>query len=431
MSGSSPIRVKTVGFFHPYCNSGGGGERVLWCAVKTIQDLDRECRIAIYTGDMEPAEDIIKNAKELFGIAVHADTIDFIRLSKRHFVEADRYPRFTMLGQSLGSMVLCAEALDQFVPHLFIDTMGYAFTFPLARLAGCKVACYVHYPTISTDMLERVAQRREAFNNEIHISQSKALSTSKYWYYVFFAKLYQFVGAFADVIMVNSTWTYNHISSLWRRPVQIVYPPCNVDNLLKLKIDEPRKPWVLSVAQFRPEKDHNRQLESFSLMKQLHPELKDAKLVLVGKIRGEDDQQRKDDLVSKAKALNIADDVVFKCSVSEQELRSLLQLSMVGIHTMWNEHFGIGVVELMAAGCIVIAHNSGGPKADIVVDLNGQKTGYLATEVSEYAECMAKALTSFDDPESMKLRRSARESTKRFSENQFYQDFKRCIQPVL
>lgn len=29
---------KIVGFFHPYCNAGGGGERVLWCAIKTLQD---------------------------------------------------------------------------------------------------------------------------------------------------------------------------------------------------------------------------------------------------------------------------------------------------------------------------------------------------------------------------------------------------------
>ena len=27
-----------VAFFHPYCNSGGGGERVLWAAVSAIQN---------------------------------------------------------------------------------------------------------------------------------------------------------------------------------------------------------------------------------------------------------------------------------------------------------------------------------------------------------------------------------------------------------
>lgn len=25
-----------VGLFHPYCNAGGGGERVLWCVVRSI-----------------------------------------------------------------------------------------------------------------------------------------------------------------------------------------------------------------------------------------------------------------------------------------------------------------------------------------------------------------------------------------------------------
>jgi hypothetical protein len=28
----------------------------------------------------------------------------------------------------------------------------------------------------------------------------------------------------------------------------------------------------------------------------------------------------------------------------------------LGIHTMWNEHFGIGIVEMMAAGLLTIAH---------------------------------------------------------------------------
>lgn len=33
---------------------------------------------------------------------------------------------------------------------------------------------------------------------------------------------------------------------------------------------------------------------------------------------------------------------------------------------MENEHFGIAVVEMMAAGLIVMAHNSAGPREDII-----------------------------------------------------------------
>ena len=50
-NGNAPL---VVGFFHPYCASGGGGERVLW---KTIEVLaaaaaeERPLRIVIYTID--------------------------------------------------------------------------------------------------------------------------------------------------------------------------------------------------------------------------------------------------------------------------------------------------------------------------------------------------------------------------------------------
>lgn len=35
---------------------------------------------------------------------------------------------------------------------------------------------------------------------------------------------------------------------------------------------------------------------------------------------------------------------------------------------MKSEHFGIAIVEMMAAGLLVLAHNSAGPKTDIIKD---------------------------------------------------------------
>lgn len=94
---------------------------------------------------------------------------------------------------------------------------------------------------------------------------------------------------------------------------------------------------------------------------------------------------------------------------------------------MWNEHFGIGIVEMMAAGLIVVAHNSGGPKSDIVVPWHGGiVTGYLASTPDEYAAAIYKALTL--SPEAaLKLRRAARESSQRFSDQAFAKEFQRIL----
>lgn len=76
--------------------------------------------------------------------------VEFVYLRWRHLVEAARWPRFTMLGQSLGSIALAAEALWKLCPHVFVDTTGYAFSYPIARFVGATVIAYTHYPTIST-----------------------------------------------------------------------------------------------------------------------------------------------------------------------------------------------------------------------------------------------------------------------------------------
>ena len=56
-------------------------------------------------------------------------------------------------------------------------SVRYAFTFPVARwLAGSVVGCYVHYPTISTDMLDAVAARTPSFNNDASIASSPTRS---------------------------------------------------------------------------------------------------------------------------------------------------------------------------------------------------------------------------------------------------------------
>merc|ERR1712241_1500986 len=171
----SDSRQKVIAFFHPYCDAGGGGERVLWCGIRSLRRKFPAEKIVIFTGDVNSAPDqIIRKASQRFNIDIETENLEFIYLHRRKWVEADTYPRFTLLGQSLGSIWLAFEALEKCCPDVFFDTMGYAFALPIFKYFGnCKVGCYVHYPTISTDMLDKVRTRSSGYNNKKGIANSR------------------------------------------------------------------------------------------------------------------------------------------------------------------------------------------------------------------------------------------------------------------
>lgn len=55
-----------------------------------------------------------------FDIELSPKSLHFIFLESRHLVEDSTWPRFTLLGQSLGSMYLVWEAMSILIPDLFI-----------------------------------------------------------------------------------------------------------------------------------------------------------------------------------------------------------------------------------------------------------------------------------------------------------------------
>ncbi|CAB1114366.1 GT4 [Ectocarpus sp. CCAP 1310/34] len=417
----------TVGFFHPFCAGGGGGERVLWRAVHTLSrlsdDIGTPLHVLIYTGDVDiKPEDILSRVARHFDISVDpaALPVSFVYLRRRRLLDASLYPVFTMLAQSLASMVLAAEALCRGTPDLFIDTTGFAFSFPVAWLAGCSVAAYVHYPTISSDMLSRVRDRRPSHNNSAWIASSVAVSWGKLLYYRAFACMYGVAGGFfASRVLVNSSWTKGHIAALWRhsRPPTIVFPPCDTSELENLPINsEGRERYALSVGQFRPEKNHGLQVWALAALRTIgrvrggeSPCFDDVRLVILGGCRNDGDRAVLERTRSLAVDLGVSDRVEFVVNCSFDELKAWLGRASVGLHTMWNEHFGIGVVEMMAAGVVTIAHRSGGPAADIVVPLpDGRITGFLAETPQEYAEAMATVFSENGRMQSTAARSSSR-----------------------
>uniref|UniRef100_A0A1I7ZL66 GDP-Man:Man(3)GlcNAc(2)-PP-Dol alpha-1,2-mannosyltransferase n=1 Tax=Steinernema glaseri TaxID=37863 RepID=A0A1I7ZL66_9BILA len=440
-----------VAFFHPYCNAGGGGERVLWCAINAMIEeygsKNKDLRFVVYTGDRDARpEQILAKARRCFNL--DAERVEFVYLRTRFLVDAKYYPVFTMICQALGGFVLGLEAVLKLCPGVFIDSMGYAFTLPLFSLAGSKVACYVHYPTISCDMIGVVDSGEAAHNNARWIASSSTLSSLKKTYYKIFARIYGCCGWASSVVMVNGSWTMGHIKQLWvySQP-RVVFPPCNVEQFLELGgasedqsrtlpeelLERDRRCQILSVGQIRPEKNYRLQLDALALIKERMLEAPEDKritvnLVIVGGCRNEDDENRVKELKEYSSQLGLieGEDIQWHLNAPFDALCQHLKKSLIGFHSMWNEHFGIAVVDGLASGNIMVAHNSGGPKLDIVQ----QKYGFLASTPEEYADKVVEILR-LTPSERASYRTRARAHAKKFSEANFASEWNDALKPIM
>lgn len=403
-----------IGFFHPFCNAGGGGERVLWAAVRATQKTYPKAKCVIYTGDHEvDKRAILARVKNSFNINLHAPTVTFLYLTTRSWVLASSWPRFTLLGQSIGSLILAWDAFGLMIPDIFVDTMGFAFSLALCKVLFPYVptAAYVHYPTISIDMLQSLDSKSCHGNQGIHAGKGAGVAGMvKKMYWLLFAKAYSVAGGSIDIVMTNSTWTLGHITSLWdlwrrrfnKSPAVVVYPPVAVEEVeraidISQSTEKQRQPILLYIAQFRPEKNHQLIIKAFAAYKK-------KKWVYSLRL-----------LVNE---LQIKNSVEFHIDASWPEILQWLTSASVGVNGMWNEHFGIGVVEYQAAGLITVVHNSGGPKEDIVTLVDGKPTGFHASTIAEYAQCFEEAL-GMPDGVKVEMRQRARRSADRFNEGNF------------
>ncbi|URE42317.1 Glycosyl transferases group 1 [Musa troglodytarum] len=447
-------RRTAVGFFHPYTNDGGGGERVLWCFVRAMQEENPDLDRAVFTVDDASPQSLAARALDRFGVKLlrppqssvlnlrymsapparfrsiiskfllvldrRARTSVFLMEADEtkdqlmKWIEEHTYPHFTMIGQSLGSVYLLWEALCKFTPQFYFDISGYAITYSLARIFGCKLGYG----------FSRVLQHSSMYNNDAPIA-----IRCKLVYYTIFSWLSWSVGSCAHLAMVNSSWTRSLIDCLWKIPplTKRVYPPCDTSSLQMLPLGKPVKsPVIISVGQFCPEKAHSLQLEAFAhAVGILDQDMPRPKLQFMGSCRNKQDEERLWKLKERCRELNLDNFVEFHRDASYRDLVQLLCGAVSGLHSMIDEHFGISVVEYMASAVIPI-----GPKMDIALNEGGRKTGFLASNKEEYTEAILKVIT-MAEAERLAIAAVVRKCTQRFSEQKFFKDFKAAVQPIL
>ncbi|MBO0889214.1 glycosyltransferase, partial [Candidatus Bathyarchaeota archaeon] len=149
-----------------------------------------------------------------------------------------------------------------------------------------------------------------------------------------------------DGILSTSNYTRDVVKRVWERDSLIIYPPCPV-NLYESK-EQPKENLVITVGRIVPEK----RIEVFL---DIARELPSLAFVAIGRTQEGKETYFEHLLKQKPNNASIID-------LPLREASDILARAKVYVHCTHSEQFGISIVEAMAAGCVPVVHDSGGPR---------------------------------------------------------------------
>jgi glycosyltransferase involved in cell wall biosynthesis len=177
------------------------------------------------------------------------------------------------------------------------------------------------------------------------------------------AVAFPFVFRKAKAFVANSSFTARFLRKYYGIDPVIVHPPANLKLLLS---QEPlgfheRKPYVLVVSRISPEKMPERAVELAYLLKTRGI---NVKVILAGSL-SEYNNDLYDDLRNAVAREGLEDYIEIIPNAPRSRLLQLYRESLLYVHITPREHFGISIVEAMAAGTPVIAPVDSGGWSDI------------------------------------------------------------------
>src|SRR5216684_2597336 len=157
------------------------------------------------------------------------------------------------------------------------------------------------------------------------------------------------------ILLSVSDFTRGFVAKKWERDSKTVYPPCPVEDFSEFTNVKSRENLVVTIGRIVPEK-------RFHLFVELARIVPKTRFVAIGSLSGETSAYY--DQLKKSAPENVS----FVLSPL-RKVRDILGRAMAYVHCAENEHFGITIVEAMAAGCVPIVHDSGGPREIVTSDV--------------------------------------------------------------
>ena len=260
---------------------------------------------------------------------------------------------------------------------------------------------YIHFPFLNDYFYKR---------NFPYLNESSFANLIGIPYVVYAKELEDYQD---KLIITNSIFTADAIRKGIEAEVTVLYPPIQstffeepLENL-----DRPRENLVITVSRFSAEKD----LERIPLTAKLCDG--DTSFTLLGLLQDQVVYERLKRTIHK---LGVAERVKLMPNASRDDVKRLLKKAKIYLHTMIGEHFGISIVEAMAAGCVPIVHNSGGMKEFVPRE-------YRYESVKEAAEKIRKNLAEWTPKKAAQMRKIAEEFKEENFSRKFLETFRKYV----
>jgi alpha-1,2-mannosyltransferase len=207
-------------------------------------------------------------------------------------------------------------------------------------------------------------------------------------------------------LLTNSTFSRRMLGKIGLE-AEVIHPAVDVEGFT-VREEKPRKKRVVSIGRLSPEKN-------FELVLEVAEQTPEVSFIIIGGFAGAISRIYLTKLRKMIEARNLTNVHIF-ANLPHEDVISILHRSKLLLHTTRNEHFGIAVVESMAAGLVPVIHRSGGQWEDILSQTNG-RYGFSFSDAQEATETVKSII--HDDELLSAIRQRNKDWVRNFSSNQF------------
>jgi alpha-1,2-mannosyltransferase len=303
----------------------GGAQRVCLKIIEALKEANHEVALITLTKTDWPS------VEKMLGKVTRPD--EEIVLLKRNFSGFNAY-------KPLLAAILTPRVKRKFKIDLLINSQ--ADTLPIR-----SDILYVHYPTFSE--FEKVG---------INLKYSRSV----FWriYISLFKVAHRFFENYlkTGVLVTNSSYSKKALRRYVDRNCIVIYPPVEVKAFATIAESKERQNKVVSCGRYSPEKNYENVLE-------VAKRLREVDFAVVGSFSGEKSSNYYQKLCSMQSNEKLSNVELLK-ALEFKDLLLLYGKSKIYLHSMKDEHFGIVVLEAMAAGLAPVVYRGGGPWEDIL-----------------------------------------------------------------